>query len=140
MKIRPPSPDDARDILAIARESCLPAEWTWPPGVHGLVADEGSRVVAFAILAQTVWGLVVEELWEEQSRIGFEGLGLLRREIERIAQRLATERGVPLSCGGVVRNDRERHIAALRKRGYSEEAVVLAKVFRPHPESCYMGE
>jgi hypothetical protein len=130
MTIRPPQPDDADDILAIVRAHNVPKEWTWPEGKHGLVVAT-DHVLAFCILTETIYGLVISELWEEKTRAGFRALALLSYEIENIAQRLADERGGPLTCGGVIRLDRDRHIAALRKRGYGDEAVVLGKVFLP---------
>lgn len=134
MIVRAPVPDDAPEILRIVRAHGLPKEWAWKEGLHGLVVAT-DHVVAFAILNETIWGLVTEELWEKPTRDGYRGLALLSRHIERIAQQLADRRGEPIACGGVVRLDRPSHIAALRKRGYADEAVVLAKVFTP----CYRG-
>lgn len=131
MILRPPEQDDAADILAIVRAHGLPTEWVWPEGRHGLVVEHERRVVAFAILYESLYGLVTDELWEELSPAGYRGLALLSREIERVAQRIANERGQAISLGGIVRRDRAAHIAALRKRDYQEEAVVLSKVFCP---------
>ena len=136
MVIRAPSPEDARDIRRIAWENNLPIQWRWPPGKHGLVVEHKGEVRAFCVLDETVYGLVVSELWEEQSRTGFLALGTLARKIEEIAQRLADERGEALACGGVVRNDKERHQAALEKRGYSGVAKVFQKVFLPQAPRC----
>lgn len=130
MTIRPPVPDDVPDFHRIVAAHGVPAAWRWPDGKHGLVVDDG-RVVAFCVLSETIWGLVIDELWEEQTRDGFRALSLLSRYIETVAQRLANERGAPLACGGIVHLDRATHIAALRKRGYGDEAVVLAKTFTP---------
>jgi len=130
MTIRAPEPDDAPEIAAIVRAHNLPKEWAWPEGKHGLVVAN-PRVVAFCILSETIYGLVIEELWEEQTRDGFRGLSRLSKYIETIAQRLADERGEPLACGGIVRLDRGTHIAALKRRDYTECATILEKVFQP---------
>lgn len=130
MTLREPEPDDAPAILAIAYSWGLPWGWKWPEGRYGLVAASG-RVVAFVLFAETIYGLVVEELWPERSREGERGLALLSHRIEAIAQGLANQRGEPLAVGGIVRRDRERHRAALEKRGYSEAAAVMEKVFKP---------
>lgn len=125
-------PDHAPGILAIVWQHKLPQAWAWPTGLPGLVAvaDDG-RVVAFAILKTTIYGLVVEEIWQALDRDGQHGLTLLSREIEARAQALADARGQPLECGGLVALDRPRHIKALKRRGYEVEAVALGKVFLP---------
>jgi hypothetical protein len=129
--VRAATPDDAAGILRIVWENRLPKAWAWPPGLPGLVAIDRERVVAFAILKETIYGLVTEELWEEQSRAGFHGLTLLSRAIEDWAQSLADDRGEPLQCGGLVAIDRPSHIKALKRRGYRVEGVVLGKLFTP---------
>jgi hypothetical protein len=131
MRIRAPEPDDAPDIARIAFANELPLRWSWPEGKHGLVAEAWERVVAFAILHETVWGLVVDELWEEPTRVGYRGLAALSAHIERVAQGFADERGEAVMVGGIVRDDKDRHQAALRKRGYEEIATVLQKRFLP---------
>jgi hypothetical protein len=131
MTVRAVTPDDAPAISAIAFAQGLPAMWSWPDGHAGRVAEHDGRVVAFCALSESAYGLIVSELWDEPSRRGHLGLAALREEIEREAQRLADRRGVPLQCGGIVRVDHEAHIAALSKRGYFEEAKVMAKVFTP---------
>ena len=131
MVIRAPNPEDARDIRRIAWENNLPIQWRWPPGKHGLVVEHKGRLLAFTIIYESVYGLVIDELWEEQSKDGFRGLALLSKHLEGVAQRLADERGECLALGGVVRLDKPRHIAALKHRGYQTEAEVLAKPFTP---------
>ena len=137
MEIRAPEPDDAGDILAIVRAHGLPAAWTWPEGKHGLVADEGG-VQAFCILSESIYGLVVEELWEVQSRAGFHGLICLADEIETIAQDIADKRGTPVGVGGNSRRANLQFIAAMKKRGYTEIAVVVERIFTPRPK-CETG-
>lgn len=134
MTVRAAVPGDAPGILEIAVAQRLPHAWTLPPDNHVIVAEYRGRVVAFCALTETAYGLVVNELWESLDGAGMCGLSRLRRRIEEMAQELADRRGAPLQCGGLVRLDHERHIAALRKRGYVEEAVVLAKVFTPRAQ------
>lgn len=126
MQIRAPLPEDSPAIIAIVRAHDVPLSWSWPAGKHGLVADDGA-VRAFAILSQTPWGLVIDELWEEKSRAGVRALSLLSRHIEAVAANLAREG--PLMCGGIVTLERAEHIKALKKRGYTVHAVILAKRF-----------
>lgn len=135
MNIRPPVPDDARDIRRIAYENGLPVEWHWPAGKHGLVVEHKGTVRAFCVLNETVYGLVVEELWEEASSVGLRALVLLRRRIEEIAQELANKRGEMLACGGIVRLEKDRHIAALKARGYELVAEVYQRQFLPRGPS-----
>jgi hypothetical protein len=129
--VRAPVPSDAREIRRIAWENNLPVHWHWPPGKHGLVVEHDGRLLAFTIIYESVYGLVIDELWEEQSKDGFRGLSVLSKHLEGVAQRLADERDEPLMIGGVVRMDKERHRAALRNRDYTVEAEVLGKLFLP---------
>jgi ABC-type Fe3+ transport system substrate-binding protein len=129
--LRAPEPNDWADILRIIYAHGVPLGWGWPAGKHGIVADDGTQVIAFCVLSESIYGLIVDEIWEQQTKDGYRALALLSQEIEAIAQRRANDRGEAIACGGVVRLDRERHIAALRKRGYGEEAVVLTKLFNP---------
>lgn len=131
MTVRTAVPDDAPAILRIAGEQGLPACWQIPADRHIVVAEGGADVVAFASLYESPYGLVCDDLWCLPWAEGERGLALLSRHIERLAQDMADRRGVALHCGGVVRLDREAHIAALKRRGYTEEATVLAKMFHP---------
>lgn len=132
MLVRAAEPDDAAEILRIAREHELPASWTWPPGKHGLVVEYEGRVAAFCVLSENPWGLLTDELWQERSRQGDRALSLLSRQIEQIAQRLADERGEEILAGGTVHLEREGHIRALKRRGYREIGLVLSKTFKPN--------
>jgi hypothetical protein len=140
MVIRAPEPDDAPDIARIAFANELPLRWSWPEGKHGLVAEAWERVVAFAILHETVWGLVVDELWEEPTRAGYRGLAALSAHIEGVAQGFADARGETMTLGGIVPSHKARHEAALRKRGYAQEAVVLVRRFLPQTAADGIGE
>lgn len=131
MTVRPAVPDDAPAILTIAYEQRLPPAWRLPTDKHILVAESGGPAIAFACVYESAYGLVVDELWELPTPEGYRALALLRRHLEGLAQGLADRRGVPLQCGGIVRLDRERHILALKRRGYTVEAEVLAKTFTP---------
>jgi hypothetical protein len=131
MTIRAPEPDDAPGLLAIVRAHGLPAAWTWPAGKHGLVVDNEGGIEAFCILSETIYGLVIEELWELPTRQGIAALGMLYRKIEEIAQSLADERGIPIAAGGLVRDERATHIRALAHRGYGQIGVIMEKVFVP---------
>lgn len=131
LTIRPPVDEDAGDIQRIAYQNQLPPVWHWPEGKHGLVVEHQGAVRAFCVLHETIYGLVVEELWEEPSATGMRALALLRRRIEEIAQSLADERGEQLACGGIVRLEKNRHIEALKARGYEKVAEVYQRLFLP---------
>jgi hypothetical protein len=140
MTIRPPEPDDVPGIHAITAANGLPAAWRWPEGKHGLVVEGLGRVLAFCVLYESVYGLVIDELWEEPSRPGYMALAKLSHYLEEVAQRLANERGAALAMGGVIRLDKERHINALRRRGYSEVATVMERAFLPQGQARAIGE
>jgi hypothetical protein len=134
--IRPIEAKDADDVVRIVREQNLPLEWGWPEKGAGTVAEADGKVIAFCIVEETIYGLVIAELWPEKTKIGLLGMGMLARWIEQLAQRLSTERGKPLSVGGVVRLDNANHLAALKHRGYTVEAEVLSKLYLPQAVSA----
>lgn len=131
MTIRPPAPDDATAIANIVASHNLPAAWAWPEGEHGIVVEAHGAVRAFCVLKETIYGLVIDELWEERTRTGFRALSLLHERIEEIAQDLADRRGEPIQVGGLVVLERTAHKNALQRRGYTVEAEVLAKLVTP---------
>lgn len=123
--------EDGRDVYRIAKDEGLPAGWTWPEGLPGTAARVGGRVVAFCILKETIYGIVIEELWREHTREGVRGIYALGDWIETTVQQLATERGKPLACGGAIRLEKDRHIGALKKRDFYVVAEILEKVYLP---------
>ena len=122
---------DVPEILRIVRENNLPKEWTWPAGEPGTAARVNGRLVAFCILKETIYGIVIEEFWREQTRQGVRGLFALGDWIESTTQRLANTRGKSIAVGGIVRNELKAHQDRLGSRGFVEIAKVLEKVFDP---------
>lgn len=129
--IDPVTEADSDDINRIVDEEGLPKAWVWPQGLPGTSARVDGRVVAFCIIRETIYGIVIEELWREHSRNGVRGIYALGDWIEETVQRLASERGVPVACGGIVRDELVNHQSALRKRGFRKIAEVLEKVYQP---------
>ena len=129
--IDPVVSEDGRDIYRIAREEGLPDAWKWPEGLPGTAARVDGRVVAFCIIKETIYGIVIEELWREHSRDGLRGIFALGDWIETTMQRLANERGVPIACGGIIRTEMWKHDRALALRGFEIIANVRERIFRP---------
>jgi hypothetical protein len=125
------TPDDATVILRIAQSRGT--EVHIPDGATGAVAREpgGRTVRAYAFLRELPYGLVVDDLWNEDTAIGRRGLSTLAQWMESLAQSLATKYGRPVSLGGIVRNDNPSHMNALKRRGYEPVATVLSQEFLP---------
>lgn len=129
--VRSAQESDAPAIMAIVREHDLPLKWQWPRNAHGAVAEHEGEVVAFCCVSESIYGLVIDELWCHKNRDGVLGLGSLARWVEQIGQRLADERQEPIDVGGCCRLDNQSHLAALKHRGYVTVAEVLSKTFTP---------
>lgn len=129
--VRAVQEDDASAIQAIVREHGLPLKWQWPRNAHGAVAEHEGAVVAFCCVSESIYGLVIDELWCHKHRVGMLGLASLARWIEQVGQRVADERQEPIDVGGCCRLDNESHLAALKHRGYTTVAEVVSKTFAP---------
>ncbi len=129
--LEPVTAADEAAVTRIVREQGLPNPWCWPQGLPGTAARIEGRLVAFCVLKESPWGLVIDELWPEKSRAGLHGMKALGDWIESLGQRLADQRGEPLDVGGIVRDKNAAHREALEKRGYAQVATILTKRFLP---------
>ena len=123
MTVEPLCPDDAGDLLALTPGPVVITE-----GAHGAVVRENGIVLAFALLRETAYGYVIDELRCVQSYRGERALARLAAWTEETVGRIAAERGLPgLQLGGICELRNARHYAALLGRGYEVVAHVLAK-------------
>lgn len=129
--IDPIVPEDGRDVYRIAQEEGLPAAWKWPEGLPGTAARVNGRVVAFCVIKETIYGIVIDQLWREHTREGKIGIYRLGDWIEETMQRLANERGIPIACGGIIRTEMWKHDRALALRGFEIIANVREKRYLP---------
>lgn len=128
MKLDALRPDDANELLRLARENGQP-HWVLSPGAHGTVVRDGDRIHGFCLLREIGVGFVVDELWCDRSREGIASLGMLAEWLEQTMQGIVAERAADSRLGGIVRLDNPTHKRALVKRGYRVVAEVLVKDF-----------
>ena len=128
MELGPLLPDDANEMLRIARENGQKS-WFYTPGAHGTVVRDGNTLRGFCLLRETALGFIVDELWCDKSREGVASIGLLAKWIEATMRRIVSERAATITLGGIVRTDNPKHKAALVRRGYKVVAEVLTKEF-----------
>jgi hypothetical protein len=124
--------EDAVELVRLAGEWGMPWFEFSAGGCGAVVRDGVGGVVAFTVVRDRPYGLVVDELWCNRGTLrGRAGLSLLAEWLELLAQRIADERGVVMSLGGLVRLGNESHKAMLEHRGYVVVAEALSKEFVP---------